>query len=73
MFKSELLKGKMVSKKINAEYLSDKLGINITTFYRKLSGESEFNRLEMNIIKNILSLTKDEMDSIFFNEQLTET
>lgn len=66
MFKSELLKGKMVSKKINAEYLADKIGINIATFYRKLNGESEFNRQEMNIIKNILNLNKTEMDSIFF-------
>lgn len=67
MFKSELLKGEMVAKKIKAEYLADKIGINITTFYRKLGGESEFNRQEMNIIKNILHLNKDEMDAIFFS------
>lgn len=70
MFKSELLKGEMVAKKIKAEYLADKIGINITTFYRKLGGESEFNRQEMNIIKNILHLNKDEMDAIFLANYL---
>lgn len=65
-FVSELLKSQMVKNKINAESMSNELGINIATFYRKLNGESEFNRQEMGIIRNVLSLNKDDMDSIFF-------
>lgn len=65
-FVPELLKSQMVKNKINAESMSNELGINMTTFYRKLNGESEFNRQEMGIIRNVLSLNKDDMDSIFF-------
>lgn len=72
-FKPELLKGKMVSQKINSEYLANVLGINITTFYRKLNHESEFDRQEMSIIRMVLNLNKNDMDSIFFAKELTET
>lgn len=65
-FVPELLKSQMVKNKINAESMSNELGINMTTFYRKLNGESEFNRQEMGIIRSVLSLNKDDMDSIFF-------
>lgn len=65
-FIPELLKSEMVKNKINSESMSDKLGINVTTFYRKLSGESEFTRQELGVIKNTLCLSKDDMDSIFF-------
>ncbi len=67
MFKSELLKSVMVSKKVSSTYLADKIGINITTFYKKMNGQSEFTRSEMSIIKAVLNLSKDEMDSIFFD------
>lgn len=66
MFKSELLKSKMVACQMKAERLADKIGINIATFYRKLNGESEFTRLEMNIIKSVLGLDEKDMDNIFF-------
>lgn len=66
MFRPELLKAKMVELNIDAAYLSDKLGINITTFYRKINGNSEFDRSEMQIIRSELRLSKEEMDSIFF-------
>lgn len=66
MFRTELLKAEMVKKKINADILSDKLGINTATFYRKMNGESEFDRSELQIIRNELNLSPDDMDAIFF-------
>lgn len=68
MFKSELLKSIMVLKKVSSADLSGKIGINITTFYKKMNGQSEFTRSEMRIIKAVLNLSKDEMDSIFFDD-----
>lgn len=68
MFRPELLKSKMVALKINADILSDKLGIDTATFYRKMKGESEFNRSEMQIIRTVLDLSSDDMDAIFFAE-----
>lgn len=66
LFRKELLKAKMVEKTINAETLADKLGINIATFYRKMNGESEFDRSELQLIKSILAINEQEMDAIFF-------
>lgn len=67
MFKPELLKGIMVSRKVKPEVLADKIGINTVTLYRKLKGQSEFNRQELNIIKFVLNLNSEDMDAIFFN------
>jgi len=66
MFKSELLKAKMVAKGVSAEELADKIGINTVTLYRKINGKTEFTRSEMQIIKSVFNLNKGEMDSIFF-------
>lgn len=66
MFKSELLKAKMVAKGVSAEELADKIGINTVTLYRKINGKTEFTRSEMQIIKSVFSLNKGEMDAIFF-------
>lgn len=66
MFKKELLKSKMVAHGMKTEELADKLGINVLTLYRKLNGESEFTRSEMQNIKSVLKLNKGEMDNIFF-------
>lgn len=65
-FVPELLKAEMVKHKINAESMSNELGIDTSTFYRKFNGESEFNRQEMGIMRYVLGLSKDDMDSIFF-------
>ncbi len=65
-FRPELLESEMVKKKMNPESLSNELGINPSTYYRKINGESEFNRQEMAIIRYVLGLSSDDMDSIFF-------
>lgn len=66
MFKKELLKARMVEKSVTQNELADKLGINSATLYRKINGESEFTRSEMQIIKAVLALDTSGMDAIFF-------
>lgn len=53
--------------------LSAAIGINPATLNRKMSGESDFTREEIQKIRNILYLTDEELNGIFFAEQLTET
>lgn len=65
-FIPELLKSEMVKNKINAESMAYKLGINTATFYRKINCESEFTRQEMGIIRAVLNLSGEAMESIFF-------
>ena len=56
----------MVEKGYSVEQIAQKLGINSVTVYRKLSGETEFTRNEIAMLKSILSLTIEEIDNIFF-------
>lgn len=64
------IKGKMTEKEINAETMAKELGINKSTFYRKLnSGGSNFSVGEAFIISMRLNLTKDEVNDIFFAQE----
>ena len=42
------------------------LGINEATLYRKISGESDFTRNEIQLFRQALGLTSCEIDAIFF-------
>ena len=68
MFNRRLLESKMVLKGINVKKLSEALGINESTFYRKLKNDGDFNRSEINTIINVLEI--EDPESIFFAEEL---
>lgn len=60
------LKGKMVECGMNVEKLSDKIGVDKSTLYRKLSTNGEnFTIKEANLIARELNLTYSEVNSIF--------
>lgn len=52
------------------EKLAGEIGINQATLYRKISGKSEFTRIEMQIIQKALHLSREELCSIFFADEL---
>lgn len=58
-----------VSKEDIAKYL----GVNLATVYRKFNGESDFTLSELRKLKKVLHLSKEDVDRIFFSEQLAET
>lgn len=63
------LKAKMVELGINAEELSDRIGIDRATFYRRLSSNGEtFSIKEADKICRELRLTRDEVNDIFFSQ-----
>jgi hypothetical protein len=66
MFNQNLLKAKIVEKGITPLMLCNELGICESTLYRKLSRNGDFSRFEIGRIVEILELTADERDSIFF-------
>ena len=51
------------------EKLAGEIGINQATLYRKISGKSEFTRIEMQIIQKALHLSREELCSIFFADK----
>lgn len=63
------LKAKMVENEINADEISDMIGIDRATFYRRLANNGEtFSIKEADMIISALNLTKDEVNSIFFSQ-----
>lgn len=50
--------------------VSRKSGILRETLYNRLNGKGEFNASEMMSISNVLGLSNDERDSIFFATQV---
>lgn len=68
-FDKTKLKIKMLEKNIIDKQLITALGINESTFYKKVNGITEFKRSELIIIKLVLGLTSEEMDAVFFNPE----
>lgn len=67
MVNVKMLKGKMIEKDITVEKLSDIIGINKSTLYRKFNAGGEVLTIrEVSLIKSALSLTNIEADAIFF-------
>ncbi|MBQ9047409.1 MAG: hypothetical protein IJ120_05880 [Solobacterium sp.] len=62
----QLLKARMVEKGVDDTQIASALGINISTLYRKKSGESDFYRKEIQIIKMVLNLSDEDVRNIFF-------
>ncbi|MGT2866628.1 XRE family transcriptional regulator [Streptococcus fryi] len=64
------LKGKIVEKNTTQEALADEIGIDRSTFYRKMKQGGAFSVREANIIVSFLGLSEKEALSIFFNQQV---
>lgn len=63
------LKAKIVENGMNVEMLANLVGIDRSTFYRKMNNQGEsFTVKEVNLIRRHLKLTKDEAMEIFFTD-----
>lgn len=60
------LKGIMVEKKMNAEELAKRIGMDRATFYRRLAKSDDFTIKEVDSIVKVLGLSMIETNSIFF-------
>lgn len=69
MLDVQKLKGKIVEKGKSVEVLSADLGINPSTFYRKMKNNS-FEIREASQLVEILSLTCEEACAIFFSSNV---
>lgn len=63
-----LLELKMKEANVTMEKAAKVMNIDPATFYRKKIGESDFYRKEIQILRKILNLSSEDVDSIFFNE-----
>lgn len=68
MFQANKLKGKICEKGLTIPAVSQKIGMNVATFYRKLSKKT-FSLIEVEKISAALNLTSDEAKDIFFAQK----
>lgn len=65
------LKGKIVERGMNIETLASLIGIDRSTFYRRLNNRGEtFTVKEVNLIREHLKLSKEEAMEIFFTNHV---
>ena len=68
MVKVNRLKGLIVEKQVTQEVVAESIGVNRSTFYRKMKNNGDFSLEEAKKIKNVLDLTTEEAVDIFFND-----
>ena len=68
MVKIAKLKGVIVEKSTTQEAVADMIGIDRSTFYRKMKNDGNFTLKEAKDIKEALQLTNQEAIDIFFAE-----
>lgn len=68
MFNKNMFRAQMVLKGITARELSEKLGINESTLYRKINADGSFTREEINQLIAILDISDPR--AIFFSDEL---
>lgn len=66
MFDEQKFKIALLRRKVSYEDIAKMLGISIVTLYRKINGNSDFYRREIDLISNYLSLDLQEKEEIFF-------
>lgn len=62
----DVLRGKMAEKKVSAEDMAKAMGIDASTFYRKMKSDGlTFTVGQMHQVVNVLKLSPDEATKIF--------
>jgi len=66
LFKQNLFKAKLAANEKTMKQIAGAIGVNEATLYRKINGTSDFTRNEIQIIRQFLSLTLEDVEKIFF-------
>jgi transcriptional regulator with XRE-family HTH domain len=71
VFNKAEFRANVIKAGFTLETLAKEIGINPATLHRKMNGESDFTRKEIQEISNLLNLNITNINEIFFAEQLT--
>ena len=66
MFKLNLFNAKLAECGVTKGEIAKTIGCNEATLYRKLNGKSDFTRNEIQMIRQKLNMSANEVDTIFF-------
>lgn len=70
MTNTVLLKQKIDRSGYKVIYLAEQVGLTPQGFYKKLKDGSDWTFTQVMILKELLHLTKEEVNSIFFNSKV---
>lgn len=62
------LLGRIKESKLTLAEAAKRIGISLSAFRRKIAGDSEFTREEINSLTDVLSLSNDDLLDIFFDK-----
>lgn len=62
------LLGRIKESKLTLAEAAKRIGISLSAFRRKISGDSEFTREEINSLTDVLGLSNDDLLDIFFDK-----
>ena len=62
------LKAMMIRRQITAEELADRIGISQQSLSYKINNKREFTSSEIKSISDVLAMTLEERDMIFFGD-----
>lgn len=68
MFNKNAFRAKVVGAGMTLAEVAGQIGINPATLSRKMSGESDFTRAEIQKMRTVLGMTAADADAIFFAE-----
>lgn len=72
MVDTNKLKQKIKEKGLKFGYLAQLLGISENTFTKKMKGIVDFKATELKILRDVLELTNEELDSVFFADDFAD-
>lgn len=73
MFNEKLFRIALLRRGVSQKQIAKLLDINVVTLYRKMKGDSDFYRDEIQKICDFLKLGLKEKEDIFFDSNITET
>ncbi|MBC2576549.1 helix-turn-helix domain-containing protein [Peptostreptococcus canis] len=70
MIKTNKLKAKIVEMGFNLTSFAEELGMDYSTFYRRMTGQMSFTVSDVEKITRVLYLTNSEIIEIFFSKEI---
>lgn len=70
MFDRKKFHGRVIAEGYTLVTVSEKLGISPVTMTRKMSRGGDFTRSELQRLRTVLNLSDEDMNEIFFAEEL---
>lgn len=70
MVNTALLRKKIEDSGYKISFIAKKCGLTYQGFLKKLNGETEFKASEIMVLRELLSISDDEVDPIFFNQNV---